>query len=334
MRSGARSMAILGLVALMVSAGSLFVGPVRIRPVELVEALRAREYGSLAWQIVVHQRLPRIILGFVAGGCLAVAGAAFQGLLGNPLATPYTLGLSGGSALGAVLALWVPHIVGVAGPAPPALLGALITAVAVYLLAVRRSGLRSEDLILAGVTIGFFCSAMVLLVRYLASPHQVVLMDRWLMGGLEQIGFRQLSGILPYAGAGVAMLLACHRELDQVAFGQDLAAGRGVSVPALQRLVYMAGTIGTAAVVSVAGPIAFVGLIVPHTLRRIVGFSHGILLPSCFLGGAVFLVCCDAVARSVLAPAELPVGIITAGIGGPFFLFLLLRSSRLPRSPR
>lgn len=331
MTSRRRSVVNLVLAAGVVATGSLFVGPVRIRPAELSEAVRSGNRGGLAWQIVVHQRLPRLVLGLVAGGCLAVAGAAFQGLLGNPLATPYTLGLSGGSALGAVVALWLPHQLGAVGPAPPALLGALIVAVIVYLLAVRRNGLRGEDLILAGVTIGFFCSAMVLLVRYLASPHQVVLMDRWLMGGLEQIGFRQLTRVLPLAGAGLAMLLACHRELDQLAFGQDLAAGRGVSVTALVRIVYVAGTVCTAAVVSAAGPIAFVGLIVPHTLRRIVGFSHGVLLPSCFFGGGVFLVSCDCLARSMFAPAELPVGIITAGIGGPFFLFLLLRSPRLPR---
>ncbi len=308
-----------------VSILALFVGPVDVTPLDLLRATPESRESGLAMEIVLRQRLPRILLAVVTGGALAVVGAAFQGLLGNPLATPYTLGLSGGGALGAVIAIWAPGVVGAWGAPPLSLAGALMAASIVYLLTTRQRGLRGEPLILAGVIVGFFCSAMVLLVRYLASPRQVVLMDRWMMGGLEQVGFGQIAMILPYVFAGLTVIISLHRELDQLAFGSALATGRGVNVPKLRRNIFVAGSLSTAAVVSVAGPIAFIGLMVPHVLRRLIGFSHGRLLCASFLLGGAFLVACDAVARTILAPSEIPVGVITAGFGGPFFLVLLLR---------
>ncbi len=327
MRSMSVRMAFLVALALGVAVASVFIGPVPIGPIEALRALRAGS-PSVEVDIVLRQRVPRILLGLLTGGTLAVAGASFQSLLGNPLATPYTLGLAGGSSVGAVLALLFPATVGAHGQVLPSLLCTMATAGIVYALGSRRGGLRGEPLILAGVTVGFVCSALVLFARYLASPQSVVMMDRWLMGGLEQVGFSQVRRILPAVGAGVAVLGACHRELDQVSFGSAMAAGRGVPVEALRATVYLAATLACGAVVSVAGPIAFVGLIVPHVLRRLVGFSHGRLLPACWWGGAAFLVTCDSLARTLLAPAELPVGIITAGIGGPFFLAILLRGGR------
>ncbi|MCL5270945.1 MAG: iron ABC transporter permease [bacterium] len=286
--------------------------------------------------ILVDLRLPRILMGFLTGAALATVGAVFQALLRNPLATPYTLGVASGGSLGAVLAFFLPSFLpGLAFSWGPfnhvqilSFAGSSLAMALIYLLA--RSGERVSpmELLLAGVTMGMIFSALILAVRYFAAPEMLVGMDRWMMGGLDGSGYRDVRAVLPLYVPGLAILMLMARGLDQISFGEELAMGRGVNVARLQKEAFFCGSLVVASVVATTGPIGFVGLLVPHTVRRIVGPDHRLLLPCTFLAGGAFLVLCDMIARWIIAPTELPVGIITSLLGGPFFIYLLIRSRR------
>ncbi len=307
---------------------SLFWGAVNI-PAGRVLSILSGGGGAEGSYIVLHGRLPRVLMALLTGGALAVAGAVFQALLKNPLATPHTLGVSAGGSLGAIVALSFSLPVPGIGPATSvqflAMAGALVNMGIIYLLARQSQHLSTFKLLLAGVTLGLIASALIMFVRYLSDPHKLVMVDRWLMGGLDVQGYRSLAAVLPFAVPALAVLLSEANALNQLSFGEELAAGRGVDVSLLQKEVFLAGSILTASVVSVAGPIGFVGLIVPHALRMVVGPNHRYLLPASFFGGGILLVLADSFARTIFAPSELPVGVLTAMMGGPFFLFLLTR---------
>jgi iron complex transport system permease protein len=322
-----------GLVAwLLAGAACLFYGQVDIAPAQVLHILAGGTAPGQDLNIVWMQRLPRVLLGLIAGGGLAVTGAVFQALLRNPLATPDTLGVSAGAALGAVVGISL----GVPGPALGpltsvqlfALAGALVSIGIVYLLARRREVFSPLKLLLAGVTLGLISSALIMFVRFVSDPQKLVIVDRWLMGGLDVQGFRSLAAVLPLFLPAVLLLLTEASAMNQLSLGEEMAAGRGVDVAAVQVEAFLAGSALTAALVSVTGPIGFVGLIVPHLLRGIFGPDHRLLLFLCFFGGGVFLVAADTVARSAFAPSELPVGVLTAMLGGPFFLFLLITRMR------
>jgi len=306
------------------------IGPVRI---DLREAWaqRGNVAGSLDASVFLLTRLPRVLLAALAGAALALAGAAFQALLRNPLAEPFTLGVSSGGALGAVLAIKLGLDVSLFGLSPVmlcALAGSVGTVGLVYVLARTRGVLSTSLLLLAGVTVSFCFAAMILLVFYFSDFTETHGMLHWMMGGLDVTGFASLARVAPFALAGMAILLALSGSLNQLSLGAELAASRGVRVRAVQRWAYLAASLMTGAVVSLVGPIGFVGLIVPHTVRLLIGADHRVLLPASLLTGAGFLILCDAVARTILAPAEIPVGVLTAAIGGPFFVGLLLRAKR------
>jgi iron complex transport system permease protein len=182
-----------------------------------------------------------------------------------------------------------------------------------------------NTLLLAGVTVSILCGAMTQLIRYLASPNQMVMMDHWMMGGLDVIGYRELSALLPLLLPGLTLLLSQMGTLNHLSLGEEMALGQGIDVATVQKLSFIGGGLATTGAVSLAGPIGFVGLLVPHAVRRLSGFDHRILLPGSFLAGGAFLVACDTVARTVVSPTEMPVGIITALVGGPFFVYLLLK---------
>jgi iron complex transport system permease protein len=277
-------------------------------------------------QIFFLARLPRALAATLVGGTLAVAGVVFQGLLRNPLATPYTLGVSAGAALGAMVAITFGAAWPVGGVATASLAGAVIAVMVVYLLAsARHRGLSTTVLLLAGVVLNAFFSALILFVQYLSNFADTYRALRWLMGDLDVASYLPLLVALPFIvvpGLGFAWLA---RPLNLLSLGAEAAGSRGVNVVLAQRVAFFSASIATGAAVSVGGPIGFVGIIVPHFVRLLVGADHRLVLPgSAFIGGA-FLVLCDAVARTVFAPLELPVGIVTALIGGPFFLWLLLR---------
>jgi len=309
---------------------SPLIGSVPISQENIWEAVRSGHITAenVDAHIFFYQRLPRIILALLAGGTLALCGVSFQALLRNPLATPYTLGIASGSALGASIGIMVPAFLYSWGPFSSiqlyALAGGLVVVALVYFLSKRQSYLPLVSLILAGVTISLICGSMILMVRYLASPHILVSIDRWLMGGLDIIGYGDLMTIAPFLIVTIPLLLLQANRFNQIAFGEEMAAGRGVHVLNLQRITLVGGAVATASVVSLVGPIGFIGLIVPHAIRRISGPDFRLLMPCSFLAGGAFLIFCDTLARTLMAPAELPVGIITSLGGGPFFLWLLL----------
>jgi len=322
-------------VSLAVAAACVFVGPYSMAPGDVLRLLAgARPSGSeTELSILLNLRVPRVMMAFIAGGALAVAGAVFQVLLRNPLATSDTLGVSAGGALGAVVAMalgWTHVRLGVFGPVQIfALIGSLGAIGFIYALARQKEHVSTMKLLLAGVTLALFCSAAIMLVRYIADPYKLVEMDRWLMGGLDVQGYRGLASVIPLFLPALVLLLSQANELNQLAFGEELAAGRGIDVRAVQIASFVGGSVITASVVSVAGPIGFVGLIVPHVFRLIFGPDHRVLLPASLFGGGVFLVVADTFARTMFAPSELPVGVLTAMLGGPFFLILLVRKSKL-----
>jgi iron complex transport system permease protein len=280
-------------------------------------------------QIFFIARLPRTLAGAAVGALFAAAGVVFQGLLRNPLATPFTLGVSTGAALGAILAITFNWSVGVAGlSAVPvaAFAGSLMAVAIVYALAqARHRGLSTTVLLLAGVTMNAFFSAMILFVQYFASFADTYRTLRWLMGDLDVSSYQPLLAALPTAVAAFAAFAWLARPLNLLSLGPDSAESRGLDVATAQRAAFFSASLATGAAVSIGGPIGFIGIIIPHLVRLLVGPDHRLVLPASTLFGAAFLVGCDVVARVILAPVELPVGIITALIGGPFFLWLLIR---------
>jgi iron complex transport system permease protein len=280
-------------------------------------------------QIFFVARLPRVVAGALVGAALAVAGVVFQALLRNPLATPFTLGVSAGASLGAMTVIIFGGFaaVGPWSPVPVAsLLGAGAASALVYLMATSPGRVMSTTvLLLAGVTLNAFLSALILFAQYLADFAEVYRAARWLMGDLDVGGFDPILGALPLLLAAFAGFATLPSSLNLLSVGSDLAASRGVDVARTQRWAFVSASLATGAAVAVAGPIGFVGIIVPHLVRLLVGADHRVLLPASALFGAAFLVLCDLGARTLLAPVEIPVGVVTALIGGPFFLWLLVR---------
>ena len=282
-------------------------------------------------QIFFVARMPRVLTGAVAGATLASAGVVMQALLRNPLATPFTLGVSAGAALGAILVITFGTALslGALSAVPLAsLAGALLASAIVYGLATRPGRAMSTTvLLLAGVTLNSFFSALILFVQYMADFTQTYRTVRWLMGDLDVGSFGPIVASLPLVLIAFAMFAMLPRSLNLLSVGADVASTRGVDVERTQRIAFLSASLATSAAVSLAGPIGFVGIVVPHLVRLMVGVDHRIVLPASALFGAAFLVGCDLIARTVLAPVEVPVGVVTAMLGGPFFLWLLVRRS-------
>lgn len=279
---------------------------------------------DILWKI----RLPRVAMAFLAGAALAVAGMAFQAMFRNPLATPFTLGVSSGASLGAAIGIHTGlafRLLGIPAVTWLAFAGALAAIGLVYGLTRTQRGLSTATMLLAGVAVSFFFSSMILLLQYLSDFTRTFRMLRWVMGGLEQIvGFDEVLHVFPFVVAGSLVLLYLTHELNLITTGEELAIARGVEVPRTKLVVFVVSSLMVGAVVAMCGPIGFVGLMVPHICRLLVGADHRWLAPASLLFGGAFLTLCDTVARTVIAPAELPVGVITALLGGPFFLGLLL----------
>ena len=278
---------------------------------------------SIVWGL----RAPRVALGFLVGGALAVSGAALQALVRNPLADPYLLGLSGGSSLGAVMAIVLGLSSLWALPAA-AFAGALLTIVAVYRLAlVAGDVLDSRILLLAGVVVGAFAGALTSGILSVTESVRVRSAMLWLLGGLGGVGWGGVVALAIYSVPALAVLAREARALNLLALGEEPAHYLGADVRGARRRVYVAASLLTAAAVSAAGIIGFVGLAVPHAIRMVRGQDYRGLLPAAFVLGGAFLVVSDAVARTLFAPLELPVGVITALAGVPLFAVLLRRSA-------
>lgn len=279
--------------------------------------------GVIFWKV----RLPRTLAAALVGAALAGAGTAFQAVLRNPLAEPFTLGVSSGASLAAVIAirLGVESFAGTAGVGAAAVIGALLAVALVWQLGRVGSTLPAATLVLAGVTVSMFFSAASLMVQYTADFAEVSRMLRWMMGGLEWTQMSTVVRSAPVMAVGALVLLWLGRDLNALAAGHEAAASVGVAVGRTQTLAFAAGSLLVGTSIAIAGPIGFVGLIVPHALRAIVGPDHRVMLPASMFGGAALVVVCDTIARVL---GQVPVGIVTALLGGPFFLLLLVRGKR------
>jgi iron complex transport system permease protein len=277
--------------------------------------------------ILFQLRLPRVLMAALIGAALSAAGVAFQGLLRNPLADPFILGVSGGGALGAVIAI----VLGLAtiGPLPAtpffAFLGSFLTVLAVFRLARAGGRTSAETLLLAGVVANAFLSAVILFVISVAKVTTAYGIISWMMGAVGYESWSMVALVAAYVLAGGVLLAGLGRDLNLLALGEDVARQTGVPVERTKALAFFAASLVTGAVVSVAGLIGFVGLIVPHFGRLLLGPDHRLLLPASMFLGAIFLVACDTLARTLIAPTEIPVGVVTALVGGPFFILLLRR---------
>lgn len=298
----------------------------------LGDALGITPNWSVAQEAVVLQiRLPRVLLAAIVGGSLAVAGATYQGMFRNPLADPYLIGVASGAGLGAVAALALPlplMLYGLGVVQWLAFAGALLTAIVVSLVARVGNATPLTTLLLAGVALGSFCTAITSFLMYL-QQDKLHTMFFWLLGGLSLGSWQQVGTVLPYSLLSLVVVLANARLLNVLQLDEEQAAQLGVNVERLKLVLVAAATLGTAAAVSVSGLIGFVGLIVPHSVRLLWGHDYRMVLPLSALVGAIFFLWADTVARTVLAPTEIPVGIITALCGAPFFLYLLRQRKSL-----
>ena len=325
-------------VAFLVAAllVGVLVGPVHLGAVDVVHATIAHVLGlssplsgandAILWEL----RLPRVILGAIVGGTLAAAGAAYQGVFRNPLADPYLLGAAAGAGLGATIVAAYAPSTSLAGDLLPiaAFVGASLAVAAAYVLGRSAGGVAGPAaMILAGVTIAAFFTALQTFVQQ-QNVDTVQEVYSWLLGRLSTTGWREVGIVLPYAAAAWLIILGHRRLLDVLSVGDVVAAALGVNVNRVRLLVVAAATIATAAAVAVAGLIAFVGIIVPHTIRLLVGGSYRLLVPLSIIVGAGFLVFADVIARTILSPAELPIGVVTAFFGAPFFAVVLHTSRR------
>ncbi len=305
---------------------ALAVGGAHLSLGEVWSGLRGAAADPQAAIIIREIRLPRIILAILVGGALAVSGTGLQALLRNPLADPYVLGVSSGAALGAIVALWLGGRVAAASPLV-AFLGAALTMIWVYLLGRRAGRLASYTLLLAGVITASFLSAVILFVLTLLSTRDVRGIAFWLMGDLSVVTNVQLRLLLPAIVLAILGMYLFAKDLNVLLLGEEEAAHLGVNVTRVETAVYLLASLLTGLAVSVSGAIGYLGLLVPHLGRMIVGNDHRALLPAAALGGAIVLVLSDMLARTVIAPAELPVGAVTAVAGAPVFIYLLRKTT-------
>jgi iron complex transport system permease protein len=325
---------LLAILALSI-VGCALLGPVRL---DLSRAFGDIFAANPDAEIFFRARLPRVLLGVAIGGGMATCGVVLQALLGNPLACPQMLGVSGGASLGGVLGLiFFPHWLlpiagGTAGEISwvplAAFLGALLSMMLVYRFSLFNGRLHPYHLLLSGVIFNSFIAAVIMFLNSIVDFYQAQGLLFWLMGSLSTRAYLTVAFIWAYIIFGFLWLWANGLALNLITLGEETAMQLGVETGALQRQVFVASSLMIGAMVSVSGMIGFVGLMVPHVMRLIIGSDHRLLLPASFLAGGIFLAWADTLARVLLAPAELPVGIITAFFGGPFFLFLLYREGR------
>jgi iron complex transport system permease protein len=265
-------------------------------------------------------------MAFIAGSGLALCGMIFQAMFRNPLADPFTLGTSSGASCGAAAVILLGlqgSFLGISFLSVGAFCGAAIAMFLVYLLSSLQKTSTSLTMLLSGIAISFLFSSMLMFMQYISSLRDSFHIVRWLMGGIELFGYQQIVSMLPFYFLGIIIFYFTLPQLDQLLVGDDNAKSRGVRVEAVKKLLLFAATILVGSIVAVCGPIGFVGLITPHICRMFFKNNHRILGPATFLCGGTFLVICDTIARVIIAPAEMPVGVLTSLLGGPFFLWLL-----------
>ena len=305
---------------------ALFSGSYSISPLEAFSNL-----NELSETIFFKIRIPRVLMATIAGGTLALTGAALQALFRNPLASPFTLGISGGASLGALLAIRSGLAIGVLGfslVSISAFAFSIITMLFVYSISKVGGVVATGRLLLAGVVANFLYAAVVMFIQFFSTFTESLQTMRWIMGSLDVVGFDTVWKSLIFVVPGCAILLSLTKDMNLFGLGDDVASSLGVNVKRMEKKIYFATSLAAGAVIAVTGPIGFVGLIIPHILRMILGVDNRIILPSSFLLGASFLTAADTISRTVITPVEIPVGIITATIGGIFFLWLLIKTKK------
>ncbi len=313
------------VLLLSLSLGSVAFSPARVFKV-VGSALFGEKDSSLEAAIILRLRLPRVILGLIVGGGLAVAGVIFQGLFRNPLVEPYTLGVSGGAALGISIGFML-------GPLLPrftlpvfGFAGAWLAVSLAYAIARRRRYLRIPYLLLIGVMISFISSSLIMLLLSVADLHRFRAVIYWTMGSLDSADPVLLWFAIPVIILGTAAALTRAWTLNALELGEEGAIGLGVRIRRDQKQLFFLGSLLAGTAVAAAGVIGFVGLVVPHIVRLLFGNDHRLTIPGCFIGGGTFLVFCDLLARTIRAPAELPVGVVTGILGGSLFIYFLASS--------
>lgn len=282
-------------------------------------------------------RVPRVLVGFLAGVGLALGGMVFQALFRNPLATPFTLGVASGAALGTAVYVRLGltfSLLGLSGGTFAAFGGALVAVGLVYGLTRSQRGFSTTTMLLAGVAASFVFSSLNLFVQYVSDFTQSFRIIRWIMGGIQVVGYAPVLQVAPFVLVGVLVAWYLVHDLNLMAVGDDIAMGRGVDVPRVRRVVFLVVSFMIAGIVAICGPVGFVGMMAPHIGRQLVGSEHRALLPATALIGGSLLTVCDTVGRTVIAPVEVPVGVVTALLGGPFFLWLLVGGVRPRKAAR
>ncbi len=329
-RIKALSVLIFGFLSILVIGFiALNFGTIAIHPQEIFSILWQHKTDDSLGLIIWELRIPRLIMAMLTGMTLSVVGGAFQGILRNPLADPYILGVSAGAALGACSSIALQYVTGIylANMIPVfALIGALLSILLVYLFSRKKSQLPMTDLLLAGVAVNFFFSAIITILLALSSRelHSMVF---WLMGDLSTAGWKKILLVILPVFLGSFLLIISALELNAMALGEEEALHLGIQTEKLRLKIFLIGSMMIAIVVSFTGLIGFVGLVIPHISRLLVGPDHRIMLPVSALIGAAFLIFCDTLARTIIAPTEIPIGAITAIIGAPLFIHLLKRRS-------
>lgn len=315
------------LLILVISFIGLNFGTISIQPQEIFSILwhhkKIDSLGLIIWEL----RIPRLVMAMLTGMTLASVGGAFQGILRNPLADPYILGVSAGAALGACISIALQYLTGFyLMPILPffAFMGAFISILLVYLFSSKKSHFLMSDLLLAGVAVNFFFSALITILLAISS-REIHSMIFWLMGDLSTANWQEISIIILPVLIGSILLILSSLELNAIALGEEEALHLGIQTEKLRLKIFLVGSIMIAIIVSFTGLIGFVGLVIPHITRLLVGPDHRIMLPASALIGAIFLILCDTVARTIIAPTEIPIGAITAIAGAPLFIHLLKR---------
>jgi len=311
---------------IMVSIISLSVGSAGI-PVNRIIPILVEGKGTPEYSILFDIRLPRIILGFAIGGALSLAGVILQGMFRNPLVEPYTLGISGGAALGASLCITLRLNLILPNVAMPlsGFLGAFLVFIPIYLLNIKKSALRIHGLLLTGVMISFISSSLVTLILAISRAEDLQGIIFWIMGSLEEPSWVLIWIACIVSVACLVLSYLFCLDMNALTLGEEEAIHLGIDVEKKKKLLFLIASLLTGISVSITGLIGFVGLIVPHFIRMLVGYDHRVLLVTSFLSGAGFLIFCDMLARTVIAPVELPVGVITGILGGSIFIYALSR---------
>lgn len=320
------SFGLLFLLWVLVAGIGVSVGTYDLNPIKVL--LSGDEPSRT---VLLSIRVPRVLMATVAGGTLAISGAALQALFRNPLASPFTLGVSGGASLGALTAIrlgFAEGLFGFSSVSVFAFLFSIFTVFFVYSVSKVRGVVATGRLLLAGVVANFLYSALILFIQFFSDFTQSLQTMRWIMGSLDVVGFDSVWKALPFTVPGCVILLSIAKDMNLFALGDDVASSLGVDVDRMEKTIYFATSLAASSVLSITGPIGFVGLIIPHVLRMIVGADNRIVLPCSFLLGASFLTAADTLSRTVFSPVEIPVGIVTASIGGVFFLWLLMRTKK------